>query len=769
MGDWDCYCAVCGAPFYCFDPFSTENGDHIAGFDPELITTEKLAWVEDIRAIGFNPDAPGVSKCFITGLVKSQDYGSFSCELGDDPNVPPATEQGPPAKIRLTAYSSYDPDEPLAMVFHADCLKVLAQALKYKINGKCSPEPNLYILDKDVLYAAMCKKTDEGLRALTLDYGELSESVTEQYWGPQAGQEAWVSNPFTSPQITSFLETIKDQIFQPISDEPALDLASRKTPQITNPFSKLAKEITSEILLYLPYSTLQAISLSGLIPFSLRSLSSFWKRKLGLDMPFLWDLPDLSFPGNGFDVYHAMRRHCFATTPALQTGESHVPRIVGQRDRDLVLGLANRRRVWDVCMQLLEVYEEGIDELSGDNENGDIEEGILRGSLSLGVPLVAAPVGKDTKRLSMFLIERWADLGIEWEVKFYFEKIGGRLCGVERYGGRVFGEKTGDSLSVVVHEEVRISGLVLNVGGAEELWADAKVGVTGVKVLFHDGSNFEVGSDDGDKRLLTAGEGVVVTGLIGELSNGVIQRFGLLQCIRGTTLPTSQTTPPTLQRHLWKSSIPSPSLQASNYRTGYWTPVRSFDTIPMSALLLGTSPAELSRITGFSSDAKLRSFGVHFVDGSEVSIGPRDGNEEDRKVFKIDGSGGEVVSKIEVGMNHLPMAIKITTSHDRIAFFGTNQKNGHTTYEPPPSTHFIAGIYASWGYGTTRRNCTTISILTATKPESCSQQDMEIEGVDNGNPWSPPGFENVGPLEPRHEDIAVANVEDHEFFAGKWW
>lgn len=79
----------------------------------------------------------------------------------------------------------------------------------------------------------------------------------------------------------------------------------------------------------------------------------------------------------------------------------------------------------------------------------------------------------------------------------------------------------------------------------------------------------------------------------------------------------------------------------------------------MSALLFGTSPSELSRIIGFSSDATLRFFGIHFIDGSEQSIGPRDGEEKHRKVFKINGPGGEVVSKIEVGMNHLPMAVKV--------------------------------------------------------------------------------------------------------------
>lgn len=41
--------------------------------------------------------------------------------------------------------------------------------------------------------------------------------------------------------------------------------------------------------------------------------------------------------------------------------------------------------------------------------------------------------------------------------------------------------------------------------------------------------------------------------------------------------------------------------------------------------------------------------------------------------------------------------------------------------------------------------------------------------MDEGNSWSPPGFENVRPLRPRHEDIAVVDEEDYIKFAGRWW
>lgn len=80
----------------------------------------------------------------------------------------------------------------------------------------------------------------------------------------------------------------------------------------------------------------------------------------------------------------------------------------------------------------------------------------------------------------------------------------------------------------------------------------------------------------------------------------------------------------------------------------------------MQALLFAQDSSDLSKVAGFSSDTKMRSFAVHFDDGTERRIGPNDADESERKVFKIDGAGGEVVRRVEVGMNSLPMAIKVS-------------------------------------------------------------------------------------------------------------
>ena len=48
---------------------------------------------------------------------------------------------------------------------------------------------------------------------------------------------------------------------------------------------------------------------------------------------------------------------------------------------------------------------------------------------------------------------------------------------------------------------------------------------------------------------------------------------------------------------------------------------------------------------------------VHYADGSEKTIGKQ---TSQMSRFNIDGPGGERVVKVEVGMNALPQAIKVT-------------------------------------------------------------------------------------------------------------
>ncbi|CAL3973505.1 unnamed protein product [Diplocarpon coronariae] len=685
----------------------------------------ELEWLGDIRVLGFNPGSPGVSKCFVTGPATAKGYVTMVCEFGDDPNVTPDKfGTGGPNKTHLTAcvflslaasfsstlssYSCHDPDAPLAIPFHYSRLELFAKAVEFRRSGK---------------------------------------------FGGMIGGRLWMrkcclgEKPFHKPSAT---ETQLNSNFD------ILRLAS-------NPISKLAKEVTCELLLYLPYKILQQFAFSGFIPFGLSSMPSFWHRKQILDMSLLWDLPSLDGPQDWFQLYQKLRRHCFAMTPRTieneEDGGVEGMRVVEARDQSPVLGSANRRRVWETCEQFAEFCAERLPKDREDSGRAVAKE-ILEGSRGLGTSIVGSPVETGAEHISVYLLSGWEDLERDMDVRFHFEKGAGRLCGIERLGERTFG-KRGDGQGVLVKRGTWITGLELHIGGADDPRKGARVGVAGIRLLFQDGSDHQVGARDGDKRLLAASEGTLMTGLIGELADsylslclphtprtrtdalksGYIQRLGLLQCSSDRkpqadaepfsptdgiiAMATSPSAVPTLQRDLRRSSIPPAHTHAADYLTGYphhpsplhptlqsilaallvnrvpsWTPARNYDTIPMRAIIFGDTPSALSQIIGFSSDAQLRSFAIHFADGTERRIGPDDTNEWGRKVSSINGGGGG-------------------------------------------------------------------DVLSARSEEG--EGSAEIGGVSDGASFNPPGFAGAGPLRAPWEDVATAGEEDYVRLVGRWW
>ncbi|KUJ13318.1 uncharacterized protein LY89DRAFT_156806 [Mollisia scopiformis] len=689
MGGWDVNCAICGAGFSVYDSFAEDGGEE-DGYDRELLGGGDLEWLEKARVIGFNPEAFSVRKCFITGKGNAHDYGRIECSLGDDHNVPQPspTHHG---KVGLTVYSNYDPNEPLAVPFHEDCFVLLSKAIYYSLHGNIPPnlgkgekitgegDEVLGFVSKDVLYAAMKKLyvTDSYDHCLSeVDYAELNVTTREQYWGCIRGEEAWVSNPLTSEQLTYFFSHTAQTLG--LNSSPPTTRSSTTTcnPIPHNPFSNLPKELISEILLYLPLSSLKSFALSGLIPFRLEHNLAFWRRKTNLDFAFLYDLPNLEGERNWLAVYQELHRQCHTTTPEKYTDDEGEERIVRERDQSLVLGLANRRRVWGICEQIVSVYLECLKSLmddDGDEEKVDVE--VVEKSLSLQLPIVGNPLSSDGKSISTFFISSWAELSKELVLAFFFEGRSkeARLRGVEAQGKRLFGELGGRIAEVAVEDGARIDGLVLSiVGGSENALKDATMGIAGIELMLDNGTSLKVGEQTGDKRLLKVNGGMVATGLIGELGNGIITRLGLLQAPdpRSTSfIPPSKAVSPTL-KPLWHTSLPPQHIHASPYQTGYWTPSRSYDTTPMSFILFSPDGTydQLSSLRGIESDPNMRCWGVSYNIEEGKRTGPRDKMDE-VKMFKVDGEEGERVVKVEVGMNSLVQGIKVlflTPSHSQL-------------------------------------------------------------------------------------------------------
>jgi hypothetical protein len=305
--------------------------------------------------------------------------------------------------------------------------------------------------------------------------------------------QAWVVNPFC-PKIDKFMAALATDHTYDLNEEPETSAQVKNTeaqqssfaaidlPTLRqSPINNLTPEILHEILLCLPYRDLQNFALSGLCDNSLMKVQSFWKRKLLIDMPWLWDLPPPGRERNWFMIYQELRRQCFATTATKELEhKTNASNVQGRRDTSLILGLANRRRIWKTCELLAVLYLQEIERTS--SEMGEIEEE----SVAAPMTLIGHPVGKAALSLKTCFLESWKDLHPTKEMRFYFGEDG-RLVGIKMLvqridNGTTFGSISDRMESVDIEQGIWISKFEFVLSGTMSLDPKAKVGICGVTV-----------------------------------------------------------------------------------------------------------------------------------------------------------------------------------------------------------------------------------------------------------------------------------------------
>jgi hypothetical protein len=72
MGGWEIYCAICGGPFSSqvdMDPEGTEEDS----YRYDVLKDCDLEWLDDLCALGLNPDARAIDKFVILYLDITRD------------------------------------------------------------------------------------------------------------------------------------------------------------------------------------------------------------------------------------------------------------------------------------------------------------------------------------------------------------------------------------------------------------------------------------------------------------------------------------------------------------------------------------------------------------------------------------------------------------------------------------------------------------------------------------------------------------------------
>jgi hypothetical protein len=65
MGGWAIFCAICGGPFSSQVDMDCEGTDERA-YRFDILEDCNLEWLDELRALGMNPDATGSDKFVVT-------------------------------------------------------------------------------------------------------------------------------------------------------------------------------------------------------------------------------------------------------------------------------------------------------------------------------------------------------------------------------------------------------------------------------------------------------------------------------------------------------------------------------------------------------------------------------------------------------------------------------------------------------------------------------------------------------------------------------
>ncbi|OOQ83361.1 hypothetical protein PEBR_34936 [Penicillium brasilianum] len=431
MGEFDCYCLLCSGPLVPCDIGSTSRGhltrrrrrickklraieegrsfdsfasdsEHDSGsdqdgddpdgsdgevweqderrsYDPDVATSERIEWVEDVRVLGMamkkgEGDEEGIGRSFISGRANYDDAGLIYVEQGDDPHQPSISEK--------SYYDCYVPsnDNDVVFPFHTHCMVVLEEAFKWSYahsrrSKERSVPPLTHNIPKDGIPLSNSSSFDLNtlyktatricsLTNLNLDYGGISG--VDQCWECIPGEEYSVIDP-----LQFSLDALDLDYKSPSTPNPRLLTRPKVSGRATiDPFQSLPIEILHLICGYLPADALGAFLTASATAYFATKNESFWKFLCLERVPWAWEVWR-GIEGNN-DVDGGSEKQGAGTGEDAKQGKGIVEvdykrlffcleRNTAQRfglgvEAGAWLGLVNRRRIWDVCGRLLEEY-----------------------------------------------------------------------------------------------------------------------------------------------------------------------------------------------------------------------------------------------------------------------------------------------------------------------------------------------------------------------------------------------------------------------------
>ncbi|KAF4972034.1 hypothetical protein FSARC_1302 [Fusarium sarcochroum] len=349
----DTYCALCGAlanyMFWLDDPDFSEDGPSDP-FTPGIISREDCEWLGNVHILSENPK----TSAFLSGRVKGNDLGFYCREDGGD---------FPTGEHAIPTYTGGH-GETLFFPVHSECYDQLCLAL--------APEP----VDLDVLYQTFKAVSKKGYASsLNLDYGAVKECM-RQFWEAQVGTEDFVTAPSSDTALLDFYQAlIRDS---PQADDQRFLVTSKIGPvsedvSVSDPFYKLSPELALQTMYLLDTSSVRRWRASSR-PIAQISLGNgFQRSRVYHDKPWLYDLctaglgVDWGYVNRKLDLVSSRPEKVARQMEEIGRETRNKPRRQGREPQvdyqlcirdwsDMNVKLTNRRRIWGVIDQVLDLY-----------------------------------------------------------------------------------------------------------------------------------------------------------------------------------------------------------------------------------------------------------------------------------------------------------------------------------------------------------------------------------------------------------------------------
>ncbi|UKZ82866.1 hypothetical protein TrVFT333_010666 [Trichoderma virens FT-333] len=228
-----------------------------------------------------------------------------------------------------------------------------------------------------------------------------------------------------------------------------------------------------------------------------------------------------------------------------------------------LLGLANRKRIYDVADYLVREYAAAPgDQGTEQPPAGETELWIRNHAVNRQLPPTLFPSPrqkKDKKQESCFFVKSWDDINAGASLEIHWDSDGA-LVGIAM-NSSLFGNSQPpggmtDTVNLPPGNWIRAMTIIFD-GTALDLRSQKDENhtawVAGITIHTTGGATHAVGSTSGPKRFLSVSPSNSFVGLIGQTDPQSISRLGLLECARDGD--TTSTPVPDAEKLLWKDQV----------------------------------------------------------------------------------------------------------------------------------------------------------------------------------------------------------------------